>query len=130
MGMTGQRPRAHGGAGDGGADHKTLRGQNAAHEPHHRGLAAEQMRAAGDVEKQAVRGIERHQRGEAVAPIGDGVQRVGVGGFIGIIHLHLGADGAGIGERQADIEAKTRGRVVERKDLQRVVLPGDDDAGV
>ena len=68
MGMTGQRPRAHGGAGDGGADRKTLRGQHAAHQPHHRGLAAEQMHAAGDVEKQAVRGIERHQRGETVAP--------------------------------------------------------------
>ena len=129
MDITGQRPRAHGGAGDGGADRKTLRGQHAAQQPHHRGLAAEQMHAAGDVEKQAVRGIERHQRGEAVAPFGNGVQRVGVGGFIGIVHPHLRADGAGIGERQADIEAETRGRVVERKNLQRVVLLGDDDAG-
>ena len=86
MDMTGQRPRADGGAGDGGADRKTLRGQHVAHQPHHRGLAAEQMHAAGDVEKQAVRGIERHQRREAVAPIGDGVQRVGVGGFVGIVH--------------------------------------------
>ncbi len=130
MGMTGQRPRAYGRAGDGGADRKPLRGQDAAQQPHHRGLAAEQMRAAGDIEKQAVRGIERHQRGEAVAPTGNGVQRVSIGGFIGIVHLHLGADGAGIGERQPDIETETRGRVVERKNLQRVVLPGDDDTGL
>jgi hypothetical protein len=41
----------------------------------------------------------------------------------------LRTDGAGIGERQADIEAETRGRVVERKNLQRIVLPGDDNAG-
>lgn len=33
-----------------------------------------------------MRGIERHQWGEAVAPLGDGVQRVGVGGFVGVEH--------------------------------------------
>ena len=87
------------------------------------------MHAAGDVEKQAVRGIERHQRGEAVAPFGDGVQRESVGGFVGIVHPELRTDGARIGERQADIETEPRGRIVERKNLQRVVLPGDDDAG-
>jgi hypothetical protein len=52
-----------------------------------------------------------------------------VGGFIGIIYLHVRADGAGIGERQTDIEAETRGRVVKRKYLQRIVLLGDDNAG-
>ncbi len=103
--------------------------KHAAHQPHHRGLAAEQMHAAGDVEKQAVRGIERHQRSETVAPRRNGVQRVGIRGLVGIVHLHLGADGAGTGERQAGIEAETRGRVVERKDLQRVVLLRNDDAG-
>ncbi len=40
------------------------------------------------------------------------------------------ADGAGIGERQADLKTKTRGRVVERKNLQRIVLLGDDNAGI
>jgi len=40
----------------------------------------------------------------------------------------LRADGAGIGERQTDIEAEMRGRVVERKNLQRIVLLGNDDA--
>ena len=87
MDMTTHRPRAHRGAGDRGADGKTLHGQRVAHPPHHRGLAAEQMGAAGDVEKQAMRSIERHQRREAVAPVGDVIQRPGVGGFIGIEHL-------------------------------------------
>ncbi len=54
--------------------------------------------------KQAMRGIERHQRREAVAPVGDGVQRVDVGGFIGIEYIQLRADGAGIGERQTDFK--------------------------
>jgi hypothetical protein len=87
------------------------------------------MGAAGDVEQQAMRGIERHQRGETVAPFGDGVQRVRVGSFIGIIDPHLRTDGAGIGERQADFEAKLGSRIVERKNPQHVVLPGNDNAG-
>jgi hypothetical protein len=76
-----------------------------------------------------MRRIQRHQRGEAVAPTGDGVQRLGVGGFIGIEYPQLRTDGAGIGERQADLKTKTRSRVVERKNLLRVVLLGDDNAG-
>jgi hypothetical protein len=74
MGMTGNRPCAYRGAGDGGADGKTLRGQHVTHQPHHCGLAAEQMGAAGDVEKQAVRGIKRDQGREAVAPFGDVIE--------------------------------------------------------
>ena len=88
------------------------------------------MHAAGDVEQQAVRRIQRHQRREAVAPAGDGVQGVSVGRFIGIVHPHLRTDGAGIGERQADVETEPGGRIVERENLQRVVLLGDDDAGI
>ena len=87
MDMTRNRPRAHRSAGDGGADGKTLRGQHVTHQPHHRGFAAEQMDTAGDVEKQAMRGIQRHQRREAVAPLGNGVQRLGIGGFIDIEYL-------------------------------------------
>ena len=37
------------------------------------------MGAAGDVEKQPMRRIERHQRREAVAPVGDVVERLAVG---------------------------------------------------
>ncbi len=53
---------------------------------HQRGFAAEQMGATGDVEEQAMRGIECHQRREAVAPTGDIIQRLGVSHFVGIEH--------------------------------------------
>ena len=92
-------------------------------------FAAEQMGAAGDVEKQPMRGIERHQRREAIAPVGDIVQRLGVGDLIGIEHRQFRTDRAGIGERQADLEAGARRDIIERIDLQRVVLFGDDDGG-
>ena len=39
-------------------------------------------------------------------------------------------DGAGIGQRQAHIKAETRSRVVERKNLQRIVLLGNNNAGI
>jgi len=95
---------------------------------HQRRLAAEQMRATGDVEKQAVRRIERHQRREAVAPVGDVIQCLEVGGFIGIEHLQMRTDRACIGQRQADLKAETGGGIIQRVNLQRVVLLGDDDA--
>ena len=110
-------------------DDKALPRQRAAHHLHQRGLATEQMGAAGDVEKQAMRGIERHQWRKAIAPVCDVIQRLGVGSFIGIEHLQLRTDGAGIGQRQADLKAETRGQVIQRGNLQRVVLFGDDNAG-
>ena len=64
-----------------------------------------------------MRGIQRHQRREAVTPAGDGVQRQRIGGFIGVEHLQVRTDGAGIGERQADLKTKACRRIVERKNL-------------
>ena len=122
------RPRADRGAGNRGADGKALPRQRTANHLHQCGLAAEQMRAAGDVEEQAVRGIQRHQRREAVAPVGDGVQRLRIRGLIGVEHLDVRTDRAGIGQRQADIEAEMGCGIIQRGNLQRVVLLGDDDA--
>ncbi len=51
MDMPRQRARADRGRGDGSADGKALHGQRIAQQTEHRGLAAEQMRAAGDVEE-------------------------------------------------------------------------------
>ena len=127
--MTRHGARADRGAGNRGADDKTLPGQRAAQHLQQRALAAEQMGAAGDVEIQPMRGIERHQRREAIAPVGDIAKRLGVGDRIGIEHRQFRTDGAGIGERQADLEAETRRGIIERIDLQRVVLFGDDDGG-
>ena len=127
--MARQRPRADRRTGNRSADGKTLPRQCTADRLQHRSLAAEQMRATADVEKQAMRRIERHQRREAIAPVGNVVQRPAVGRLVGIEHLHVRDDGARIGERQADIEAEARRCIVQCKNLQRIVLLGDDDAG-
>ena len=47
---------------------------------------------------------------------------------IGVEHFQIRTDGAGIGQRQTDLKAEPRGRIVQRVNLQRVVLLGDDDA--
>jgi hypothetical protein len=75
-----------------------------------------------------MRRIERHQRRKAVAPIGKRIQSAGVGGFIRIVHLQLRTDGAGIGKRQADVKAALCGPLVQRNNLLRVVLFGNDNA--
>ena len=74
--------------------------------------------------------IERHQRREAVAPVGDVIQRLSVGGFIGVEHLQMRTDGAGIGEWQTDLKSELGCGIIQRVNLQRVVLLGDDDAGI
>ena len=88
------------------------------------------MGATGDVEKQAMRGIERDQRREAVAPVGDIVQGRGVGSRIGVEHFQMRTDRPRVGERQTDLEAETGGSIIQRVNLQRVVLLGDDDGGI
>ncbi len=75
-----------------------------------------------------MRRIERHQGRKAVAPIGNRIQSPGVGGFIRIVHLQLRTDSAGVGERQAGVKAALCGRLVQRRNLQCVVLFGDDNA--
>ena len=39
-------------------------------------------------------------------------------------------DGAGIGQRQADLQTEIGRGIIQRGNLQRIVLPGDDDAGM
>jgi hypothetical protein len=128
MDMPIHRPRADRGAGNRRTDGKALPRQRVTYHLHQRGLAAEQMRAAGDVKEQAMRGIQRHQRGEAVAPVGDGAQRLRVGGLVGIEHLYIRTDRAGIGQRQAGLKAEMGRGIIQRGNLQRVVLFGDDNA--
>ena len=76
-----------------------------------------------------MRRIARDQRREAIAPVGDGVERPGVRGFIGVVNLQMGADGAGVRKRHADRKILARRGIIERVDLQRVALLDDDDAG-
>jgi hypothetical protein len=86
MDMAGHRPRADRGAGDRGADGKTLRAQARHTSAHQRGFAAEQMGAAGDVEKQPCGESSATKRREAIAPFGDVIECLCVGNFIGIEH--------------------------------------------
>ena len=91
-------------------------------------LPAEEMRAAGNIEDQAIRRIERHERRPAVAIIGDGLEQRRIGGRIGIEHGDLRHSGTRIRERQAYSEAKCDGFLVERGKTHRALdLFGDDD---
>jgi len=127
--MARQGAGADRGGGDRGADGKAATAQRAAYDLQQRALAAEQMGAAGDVEIEPMRRIKRHQWRKAVAPVGDVVERLAVGDFVGVEHRQFGADRAGIGERQADREAGVDGKIVERVNQDGIVLLGDDDAG-
>jgi hypothetical protein len=93
-----------------------------------RSLAAEQMCATGDIEEQPVRGIERHQRREAVAPIGDVAERLRIGHDIGVEHTQIRTHRPRIGQRLADVQAEALGGLVQRMDHQRIVVLDDDDA--
>ncbi len=89
-------------------------------------FATEQVRAAGDVEEQAVDAVQRHQRREAVAPVGDGVERLCVGHRIGVDHLERRQHRARGRKRHLDVKASNRRRIVQRRELKRVVdLRGD-----
>ncbi len=76
-----------------------------------------------------MRQIERHQRSEAVAPVGDVFERLAIGDLVGVEHRQFRADRAGIGERQADREAGVYGQLIKRINQNGVMLLGNDDAG-
>ena len=86
------------------------------------------MRAAGDVEQDAAVAIQRHQRREAVAPVGDVAERLGIGHDIGVEHLQVRTHRPGIGERLADMQTEAFGGLVQRMDHQRIAVLDDDDA--
>jgi len=108
-------------------DDKTLPVERGTERAQHRGLTAEQMCATADIEQQSIKPIERHQRRETVAPVGDSFQQVPVRRLVGVEHLHVGTDRARIRQRQANLQADIRGSVVQRRDLQRVVQLRDND---
>lgn len=115
------RPGAAGGAGDGDASLQALRGKPGNDRVRECRLAAEEMSAAGDIEHQAGRRIERDQRGVAVAPIGDRRQQALVCLGIGLGDGKPRMARAGIGQRQSDGEAKARGGIIQRGDAQRAL---------
>src|SRR5580704_8442047 len=68
----GHRPGAADRVRDGGAGRKTLQPEPPHDVVAEGGFAAEQMRAARDVERQSIRRIEPDQRGVTIAPVGNG----------------------------------------------------------
>lgn len=77
-----------------------------------------------------MRRIERDQRCEAIAPVGDGFQQSQIRRLVGVEHLHIGTDRPRIGQRQADFKTELRGSIVQRRNLQRVVQLADNDTGL
>jgi hypothetical protein len=90
-------------------------------------FAAEQMRAAGDIEQQTVRRIEPDQRGVTVTPIGDRFQQTAIGLEIRLHHRQRRIAGPRIGQSEADLEAEPRRAIGQRRDLLRAFDRCDDD---
>ena len=91
-------------------------------------FAAEKMRAAGDVEKEAVRSVQRHQRRVAVAPVGQRLDQPPVGFRIGLDDLERRIHGAGIGDARSAPEAEQLRLLIQGGDAARVVfLPAEGE---
>src|SRR5262249_58170918 len=106
--------RRGGSRADGGGDGGTCR---KAPTPHAREeiaakirLAAEEMRAAADIEQNAVGWIDGDERGIALTAIGNGIEQAG-GGRLGLRHgWERWVHGAGLPRREAGRAAGTRPR--------------------
>ena len=64
-------------------------------------FAAVKMRAAADVEQQAVGRVDRHQRRVAQAPVGDFFQKTSVGFGVFLDRIERGMHGARLRQREA-----------------------------
>ena len=85
------------------------------------------MAAAGDVEQQPVRRIERHGRRIAVAGGGEPQQQTRVGLRIVLRHVEIGDAGPRVGQREAGAEAEPGGAPSHRAETQRAAILAHDD---
>ena len=90
-------------------------------------LAAEQMRAAGDVQQQPIRRIEPDQRRVAVAPVGDRFEQLPIRMLVRIRDRDLRVHRTRIGERHAHLEAERGRGVVHGGEPQRALDGAGDD---
>ena len=97
-------------------------------------LAAEQMRAAGDVHEQAVTalrlggGIQRHERGVALAPAGDLSQKRVVARLTGGMAIQIRHQRAGVAQALVQPHAPGAGALVQCDNADGVLeRSGDDD---
>ena len=109
VGATRERARGNRRSGDRGLDLEAapLNEAGTCH-PSMALLAAEQMRAAGHIEQQTRAGIERDQRRETFAPIGDGNEQLPVGALIRLDHRQGRMPRPRIGQRQSGHETDRR----------------------
>ena len=84
-----------------------------------RALAAEQMRCAADIEEHAVRGIERRERREAPAPIGNSREELGFRARVGFGNFERRQHGARIGERHAATQTRRLRAGIKRRETLR-----------
>ena len=92
-------------------------------------LAAEQMRAAADVEDQAIGAVDRDHRRIAVAAIGDALKPGGIGLPVNIDGDDVGLARAGIGEGQPRRHADRHRRPADRDQPHRTLDLFDQNKG-
>ena len=127
-----KRPGGAGSGGDRAAHFKTLRERRRRQIGEEGRLAIviiamrEQMRAAGNIEEQAIRRVERDERRIAVAPVSELFEERVVGRLVGLDNDEVGNGATRIGETHAQADASPFGIPVEGDDAQRVLDLGDD----
>ena len=125
---TRRRPGSTGRRGEAGADVEALMEEAPQHIVEQPLLAAEQMDAAGHVEKQPVAAVQRHQRGVAVAPVGQAFEQPHVGLRVGLDDIDAGMHGAGVGYAHAGLQLQPLSlRVEGRYALAVPVAVADDE---
>jgi len=87
------------------------------------------MRAAADVEQNAVWGIEGDERRVALAPVGNGIEQAGVGRLILGHGRESWMHGAGLRQREARRESALLRRGVDHEQEIEVAALAEDDEG-
>ena len=93
---------------------------------------AEEMGTAGNIKKQPIPAIKRHQRRVVVAPVGNAIEQAAIGGQIFFHDLKPGTHGARLRHALAFLEANRFRHLVKRRQPHGIVEPpgADDGRGV
>src|SRR5262245_48544643 len=92
-------------------------------------LAAEEMLAAADIEQNAVGRIDGDERRVALAAVGNGVEKAGVGRLVLRHGRESWMHGAGLRQREAGRESEPLRRGVDREEEIEVGALAEADAG-
>jgi len=124
-----RRPRRADGRGDGGACREAEASYAREEIVAKICFAAEEVRAAADVEQNAVRRIRGDQRCVALAPVGKGSEQARVGCAVFRHGGESGMHGARLGEREAAAHTKAFRRAVDRGEKIEIAAPAVNDEG-